>query len=83
MDGGKKKKRNWGNLVGEKNCPRFFPGEKKRDGERNGAGQVVTPDQQPKELSLLWWTQKKPYFTLTVSHASGVFSLIPGACRLP
>ncbi len=26
---------------------------------------------------------KKTYFTLTVSHASGVFSLIPGACRLP
>ncbi len=37
MDGGKKKKRNWGNLVGEKNCPRFSPGEKK-EGSRKKRG---------------------------------------------
>ncbi len=50
------KEKKLGKFGGGEKLSSLFPRRKKRDRVRNGAGQVATPDQQPKELSLLWWT---------------------------
>ena len=77
------KEKKLGKFGGGEKLSSLFPRRKKEGWRKKWGRPSCHARSATKGIVTFVVDTKKTYFTLTVSHASGVFSLIPGACRLP